>query len=161
MGFTVRPEFTWLQPISSGEIVKTPAVLPNRSVPNAQVIPELAYDDVGEASDWLCDAFGFTERIRVGAHRAQLVFGEGAVIAIERAEDDASTSSVLVRVEDADSHHERAASHGARIVRPPTDYPYGERQYTAEDLGGHRWTFSQSIADVDPRSWGATRINLG
>jgi uncharacterized glyoxalase superfamily protein PhnB len=130
-------------------------------VPNAQVIPELAYDDVGEASDWLCDAFGFTERIRIGAHRAQLVFGEGAVIAIERARDDASTSSVLVRVEDADSHHERAASHGARIVRPPTDYPYGERQYTAEDLGGHRWTFSQSIADVDPRSWGATRINLG
>jgi uncharacterized glyoxalase superfamily protein PhnB len=136
-------------------------VLPNRSVPNAQVIPELAYDDVGEASDWLCDAFGFTERIRIGAHRAQLIFGEGAVIAIERAEDDASTSSVLVRVEDADSHHERAASHGARIVRPPTDYPFGERQYTAEDLGGHRWTFSQSIADVDPRSWGATRINLG
>jgi uncharacterized glyoxalase superfamily protein PhnB len=135
-------------------------VLPNRSVPNVQVIPELAYDDVGEASDWLCDAFGFTERIRIGAHRAQLVYGEGAVIAIERAEDDASTSSVLVRVADADSHHERAASHGARIVRPPTDYPYGERQYTAEDLGGHRWTFSQSIADIDPRSWGATRINL-
>ena len=136
-------------------------MLPNRSVPDAQVIPELAYDDVGEASDWLCDAFGFTERIRIGAHRAQLVFGEGAVIAIERAKDDTSTSSVLVRVEDADSHHERAASHGARIVRPPTDYPYGERQYTAEDLGGHRWTFSQSIADIDPRSWGATRINLG
>jgi hypothetical protein len=34
------------------------------------------------------------------------------------------------------------------------DYPYGERQYTAEDLGGHRWTFSQSIADVAPEEWG-------
>jgi uncharacterized glyoxalase superfamily protein PhnB len=143
-----------------GEIVKTPAVLPNRSVPNAQVIPELAYDDVGEASDWLCDAFGFRERVRIGEHRAQLVFGEGAMIVIERGENEAPASSVLVRVEDADSHYERAESHGARIVRPPTDYPYGERQYTAEDLGGHRWTFSQSIADVDPRSWGATRINL-
>jgi uncharacterized glyoxalase superfamily protein PhnB len=130
-------------------------------VPSVQVIPELAYEDVGEASDWLCSAFGFTERLRIGEHRAQLVFGEGAVIVIERAENDASTSSVLVRVEDADSHHERAAAQGARIVRPPTDYPYGERQYTAEDLAGHRWTFSQSIADVDPLSWGATRINLG
>ena len=130
-------------------------MLSNRSVPAAQVIPELPYDDVGEASDWLCAAFGFTERLRIGNHRAQLVFGDGAVIVVERG-DDASTSSVLVRVEDADSHHARAAEHGARIVHPPTDYPYGERQYTAEDIGGHRWTFSQSIADVDPASWGGT-----
>jgi len=129
-------------------------VIPNRSVPDAQVIPELPYDDVGAASDWLCEAFGFKERLRIGDHRAQLVFGEGAVIAIERGEGDTSRSSVLVRVEDADSHHERAASHGARILHPPTDHPYGERQYTAEDLGGHVWTFSESIADIDPVSWG-------
>jgi hypothetical protein len=25
-----------------------------------------------------------------------------------------------------------------------------------EDLGGHRWTFSQTIADADPASWGGT-----
>jgi uncharacterized glyoxalase superfamily protein PhnB len=31
---------------------------------------------------------------------------------------------------------------------------YGERQYTVEDPGGHRWTFSQSVADVDPADWG-------
>jgi len=35
---------------------------------------------------------------------------------------------------------------------PPTAYPYGERQYTAEESAGHRWTFSQSIGDVDPAS---------
>ena len=128
-------------------------------MPDVQVIPELPYDDVGEASEWLCAAFGLRERLRIGNHRAQLVFGDGAVIAIERG-DEASTSSVLVRVEDANSHHEQAARHGARIVRPPEDYPYGERQYTAEDLGGHLWTFSESIADVDPASWGASEIKL-
>jgi uncharacterized glyoxalase superfamily protein PhnB len=37
---------------------------------------------------------------------------------------------------------------------PPVDYPYGERQYSAVDPGGHVWTFSESIADVDPASWG-------
>lgn len=130
-------------------------MISNRSVPNAQVIPELPYDDVGEASDWLCRAFGFTERLRIGNHRAQLVFGDGAVIVVERG-DDASASSVLVRVEEADSHHQRAASHDALILQPPTDYPYGERQYTAKDIGGHHWTFSQSTADVDPASWGGT-----
>jgi hypothetical protein len=42
----------------------------------------------------------------------------------------------------------------------PADYPLGERQYTAEDPGGHRWTFSESTSDVDPASWGATSINI-
>ncbi len=45
-----------------------------------------------------------------------------------------------------------------RIISPPTDYPYGERQYNVEDLGGHGWTLSQTIADVDPRAWGGILI---
>jgi len=133
-------------------------VIPNRSVPEASVIPELAYDDVAAAAEWLCDAFGFTKRLRIGNHRMQLVFGDGALIVIERGDaagqEGSLTHAVLVRVEDADRHHEQAVTHGARILSPPTDFPYGERQYNAEDLGGHRWTFSQSIADVDPASWG-------
>jgi uncharacterized glyoxalase superfamily protein PhnB len=143
-------------------------VIANRSVPAASVIPVLAYADVAEASDWLCNAFGFRERLRIGEHRAQLVFGDGAVIVTHRGETEgdqrdtsAAMHSVHVRVEDADGHHEQAARCGARILNPPTDYPYGERQYSAEDPGGHRWTFSQSIADVDPASWGATSINIG
>ena len=132
----------------------------NRSVPSAVVIPVLGYDDVARASDWVCNAFGFTQRLRIADHRAQLVFGDGAVILTARDPADTSTHSVHVRVEDAGRHHERASESGARILHPPTDYPYGERQYTAEDLGGHRWTFSQSIADVDPASWGATSINI-
>jgi uncharacterized glyoxalase superfamily protein PhnB len=36
----------------------------------------------------------------------------------------------------------------------PRDFEYGERQYTAQDPAGHQWTFSQTLADVDPASWG-------
>ncbi|HET6866519.1 MAG TPA: hypothetical protein VFH80_11435 [Solirubrobacteraceae bacterium] len=64
--------------------------------------------------------------------------------------------SVLVRVPDAVAHHERALARGVRILAEPRDFSYGERQYTAEDLGGHHWTFSQSIADVAPEDWGGT-----
>ena len=131
----------------------------NRSVPAATVIPELAYADVVEATDWLCRAFGFTVRLRIGNHRAQLVYDRGAVIVMEGGPGDASAHAVLVRVEDADAHHEQALAAGARILNPPTEYPYGERQYTAEDLGGHRWTFSQSVADVDPASWGGALVS--
>jgi uncharacterized glyoxalase superfamily protein PhnB len=133
-------------------------VIANRSVPGASVIPVLAYPDVREATRWLGDAFGFRERLLIGDHRAQLVYGDGAVIVVH-GDDAGGGHSVLVRVDDADAHLQRATEHGARIVNPPTDYPYGERQYTAEDLGGHHWTFSQSIADVDPADWGGVLVD--
>jgi uncharacterized glyoxalase superfamily protein PhnB len=59
-----------------------------------------------------------------------------------------------VRVADARAHCERARENGARIVMEPTDMMYGERQYSAEDLAGHRWMFSETLADVDPQTWG-------
>jgi uncharacterized glyoxalase superfamily protein PhnB len=124
---------------------------PNRSVPASSVIPVLAYADIAAACDWLCDAFGFRERLRVGEHRAQLLYGNGAVIVTQ---GESSPATVHVRVEDAAAHHEHARARGAQITSEPADYPHGERQYTAVDPGGHRWTFSQSIADVDPESWG-------
>jgi uncharacterized glyoxalase superfamily protein PhnB len=140
-------------------------VLSNRSIPSVSVIPELAYPDVVEASEWLCRAFGFAERLRIGDHRVQLVYGEGALVVTELGahpapEADRATHAMLVRVENADAHRKRAAAAGATILDEPTDYPYGERQYNALDLGGHRWTFTQSIADVDPAEWGGTSVNL-
>jgi uncharacterized glyoxalase superfamily protein PhnB len=64
--------------------------------------------------------------------------------------------SVMVRIEDADAHRKRARERGARITQEPSTHPYGERQYTAKDIAGHSWTFSQSVADVGPEEWGGT-----
>ena len=140
-------------------------MIANRSVPSCSIIPELAYEDVRQAVDWLCEVFGFKERLRIGDHRSQLVLGNGAVIIVKRnneAKGSASGAhSVLVRVEDVDRHYELARERRAKILQPPEDYPYGERQYVAEDLGGHRWTFSQSLADVDPSEWGGVLSELG
>ena len=131
-------------------------MIANRSVPGSTIIPELPYPDVLEASDWLRYAFGFRERLQIADHRAQLEYGSGAVIVTQ---GGGGGCSMLVRVEDVDAHHGRAVAAGARIVNPPSDYPYGERQYTAEDPGGHRWTFSESIADVDPADWGGVLVS--
>jgi len=132
-------------------------MLANRSIPRCTVILELAYPDIGEAIDWLCDAFGFTLRLRIANHRAQLNVGDGAVVLTEqRVADGRNSHSVMVRVENVDRHHERARQHGARVLLSPADYPYGERQYSVEDFAGHRWTFSQSVADVHPAEWGGT-----
>ncbi|HWC58970.1 MAG TPA: VOC family protein [Verrucomicrobiae bacterium] len=134
-------------------------MLPNRSIPNAAVIPELAYIDVLAAAKWLCEHFGFRERLRIADHRVQLSVGEGAVIVTQR--DPASgpvgsAHSVLVRIENIDEHYRKTVSKGVRIIHPIKSHPYGERQYTAEDFDGHVWKFSQTLEDVDPASWGGT-----
>jgi uncharacterized glyoxalase superfamily protein PhnB len=133
------------------------ATNPNRSMPASTVIPVLAYPDVRQAAEWLCRAFGFAERLRIGDHRCQLVFGDGAVVVAGGS--PSGLANVMVRVADADAHHQKAVAGGAKVFGPPTDFPYGERQYTAEDPAGHRWTFSQTIADVDPASWGGELIS--
>jgi uncharacterized glyoxalase superfamily protein PhnB len=138
---------------------------PNRSIPQATVIPVLIYPEVREAVEWLSTAFGFSERVRIGEnHRAQLSFGEGAVIVGDVRGDrrppraGEATHSVMVRVQDVDAHCEHARAHGARILMEPKDFEYGERQYTAEDPAGHQWTFSQTLADVAPEQWGGVLL---
>jgi hypothetical protein len=33
--------------------------------------------------------------------------------------------------------------------------PWGLRQYTVDDLAGHRWEFAQHMRDVPAAEWGA------
>jgi predicted enzyme related to lactoylglutathione lyase/uncharacterized glyoxalase superfamily protein PhnB len=150
----------------------------NRSAPLGTMIPKLTYDDVPKAADWLCDVFGFTERLRAGTSHAQLAYGMGGVMLGEsrtgqgfaESPDDARlgpprpnevSTSLTVHVEEVDRHYEHAKQRGARILQPPVTHMYGERQYTAEDFAGYRWTFTQSVADVDPADWGAKVANIG
>jgi uncharacterized glyoxalase superfamily protein PhnB len=134
---------------------------PNRSVPASTVIPVLVYPDVRDAVSWLNAAFGFTERLQIGEnHRSQLSVGDGAVIVADADGDRCPprpgefTHSVTVRVADARAHCEQAREHGARILMEPTDFPFGERQYNAQDPAGHRWTFTETLEDVAPEDWG-------
>lgn len=140
-------------------------MLQNRSIPRAIVIPVLAYPNAPEAAAWLCEAFGFTVRLRVDTHRVQLNVGEGAVIVRELRpyEHNAPLGlghNLTVRIEDADAHCTHARQHGAKILDEPTTHPYGERQYVAQDPAGHLWTFSQSVADLAPEAWGGTSGQL-
>jgi uncharacterized glyoxalase superfamily protein PhnB len=139
---------------------------PNRSIPRSTVVPVLIYPDVREAVAWLSEAFGFAERVQIGEdHRSQMRVGDGAVIIGDVRRDRLPprpgevTHSVLVRVEDAHVHCERARAHGARILEEPRDFEYGERQYAAEDFAGHQWTFSETLADIAPEEWGGKLVS--
>jgi uncharacterized glyoxalase superfamily protein PhnB len=140
-------------------------MISNRSIPRATVIPVLAYPDVNQAAAWLCEAFGFSVRLRIGDHRVQLNSGDGAVTVREMRQVEVNAAlgvgcSVTVRVENIDAHCIRARDHGARITQDPVTHMYGERQYNAVDFAGYSWTFSESVADVHPQDWGGTAEQL-
>ncbi|MFK8035449.1 MAG: glyoxalase [Hyphomicrobiales bacterium] len=47
-----------------------------------------------------------------------------------------------------DAHCAHAKVSGAEIIDGPSDQFYGDRTYRARDIGGHIWTFSQTIKHV-------------
>jgi uncharacterized glyoxalase superfamily protein PhnB len=141
-------------------------MIANRSAPKATVVPILVYEDVAAALDFLTRAFGFTERLRAeyggSITHAQMDVGECAIMIGRqggpfRAPQDSGTVSqyATVHVDDVDAHFAQAKAAGAAILKEPEDMPFGVRQYTAKDIGGHWWTFSQNIRDVAPEEWGA------
>lgn len=141
-------------------------MMTNRSIPDATVIPVLVYPDVRAAVAWLTGAFGFVERVRIGDdHRSQMQVGTdgGVIVADVRGErrvpePGVETHLLKVRVPDVDAQLERARAHGARVLKEPTEYDYGERECTVEDLAGHRWQFTQTLRDVAPEEWGGETV---
>lgn len=137
----------------------------NRSAPLGPVIPELAYSDVSAAAAWLVEVLGFVERVRIGpGHRAQLSFGDGSLIVADLGHGRAAptgseaSQSVMLRVQDVATLCDRVREHGGTILQEPRDFPYGERQCTLLDPGGHRWTLTQTLRDVAPEEWGGIAI---
>lgn len=123
-----------------------------------KILPYLFYENPRAALQWLSEAFGLSERLRLElpngaiAH-AEVEIGGGVVmignVGLRNRERPATVrSSVYVFVDDLDVHHQRAMRAGAAIVEPPADLPFGDRVYLAKDLEGHEWYFAQHIRDV-------------
>jgi uncharacterized glyoxalase superfamily protein PhnB len=137
------------------------------------VVPMLAYEDGVRAIDWLTRAFGFRENedARFMSNgtvtHAELDVGDGSVVFIATPTPDYQSPShhreaceqarrwqdnpwvingVTVTIPDLDAHAERARTAGATILREPEDVSdVGLRVYTAEDLEGHRWMFTEPL----------------
>ena len=137
---------------------------PVAATPEPAIVPYLIVTDTRRALDWYVDALGahrrgepvFMPSGRVG--HAELELSGGLIyIADEAPEvgvaaprpDEGSTVSITAHVRDVDEVTERAVANGARLERPPADYPYG-RNAVIRDPFGHRWYLSTHKEDVTP-----------
>jgi PhnB protein len=122
-----------------------------------RIAPYLLYEDGAAAIDFLTNAFGFEEVMRMeddkgDVNHAELRLGEDTVMLGDPGDDyrnprnaDHSTALVHVYIDDVDGHFERAKAAGAEIVMEPTDQEYGDRRYDAKDPEGHFWSFATPL----------------
>ena len=127
-----------------------------------RISPYLLYEDATAAVAWLSRAFGFVSDARTTmrdgeghVRHAELRYQEGVVMLGHPGPDyrsprstGHSTVNVYVYVDDVDAHYRQAVEAGATVVEEPTDTPYGDRRYGAEDPEGHRWYFATHVRDA-------------
>ena len=121
-----------------------------------RLLPYLAYADAPAALDFLCRAFGFTEKMRMPTADGRIGHAEvelhGNVLMLASCWYPAGIKSprelegvhcqLCCVVDDVDAHYQRAREGGATVIGEPHDEPYG-RTYRAVDPEGHRWIFLQ------------------
>ncbi len=129
----------------------------------------LWYPDAAAAIDWLCRAFGFEVRLKVEGDggridHSELVYGEAVIMTGDLAGKSerfpfmrtpaqvggGNTMNLMIYVDDAEAHCERARAAGAKIVVEPKTTDYGadywaDRGYECVDPGGHHWWFYQRL----------------
>lgn len=126
--------------------------------PTPTIYPRLAYRDEIAAVEFLTRAFGFVERREARMEHpdgtlAWLELGDGLVM-IGRSgpqrhgltspiDADATTTMMMVYVDDVDTHYARAVTQGANVLYQPQDMFWGDRRYEALDHEGHRWHFAE------------------
>ncbi len=131
-----------------------------------RVVPEIVYEDVPKAIDWLTRTFGLRERSDArltgkGFVMSWMEAGDGLIgISSSGGHDVYSpksvgkiTQSVKVYVDDVDRHFEHAKAAGARIVTEIDEGFWGGRYYRAIDLEGHLWEFSQIDRELAAKDW--------
>src|SRR5438093_2170173 len=119
-----------------------------------RILPHLAYEDAPAALAFLCEAFGFKEKMRMPMGDGRIGHAEiayqGAVVMLASCWRPAGIKSpqelpgvhsqICCVVDDVDAHYRHALAAGATIIGEPADQPYG-RTYRAVDPEGHRWIF--------------------
>lgn len=128
------------------------------------VTPYLIVNGGKEALEFYKKAFGAQEIIRMEMPdgrigHSEIRVGDSHVMIADGGCEEAWSDPKALKgtpvimnlyVENVDAWVERASKAGAKVVKPVTDYFYGDRAGMVEDPFGHRWHIATHQEDVSP-----------
>jgi uncharacterized glyoxalase superfamily protein PhnB len=115
--------------------------------------PVLAVHDLERSATWYRDVLGCEIRdpdpgnwtfCRSGEIDFMLGHCPGAVAASDLGDH---SYVAYLRVDDVDAFHDRAVNAGADILKPPTDEPWGMREFGVRSPDGHRFMLGRAITE--------------
>ncbi len=124
--------------------------------------PYLCCRHAAEAIRFYGEAFGAREGYRLADSdgkigHAEIRIGEAVIMLSDEFPElgvrsplalGGSPVTIHVYVEDVDALASRAATAGAKVLRPPENQFYGDRVVKLEDPFGHLWMFASHLEDV-------------
>lgn len=128
--------------------------------PTGTITAELHYKDPAAALEWLSNAFGFETRMIVSGPDSKIIYAETGfgdlAVGIVPEQGDANQSPLAVNGintqvvrfrsdRDVETHCQKARQAGARIVKEPEVFFFGDRTYVVADLEGHLWSFANQV----------------
>ena len=121
------------------------------------ITPYLVAEDASGLIDFLTNAFGAIERMRMPMPDGSVAHAEveigGAAVMLGSAmppEFPPTSAQIHLYVEDVDGAYAQAVAAGASGVAEPADQFYGERIGRVIDPAGNTWTIATHVEDVTP-----------
>jgi predicted enzyme related to lactoylglutathione lyase len=110
--------------------------------------PNLEVADLGPATAFLRDVLGFMVDLDEEAMGLVLLRRDAVGLALVRAANPGvnETTAAYIGVVGVDDLYDHCQRHGAALVTPLTDHPWGLRDFVVEIPGGHRIALGERIS---------------
>ncbi|MFD6396333.1 VOC family protein [Nocardia sp. NPDC060249] len=125
---------------------------------NSHLVPKLLVSDADAAITFYTEALGAQLSLRVAedgvVHHGELTLGSVVFALAQSAEEwgwadpgsvGGSPVLLVLTVADPDATADRMVKHGAEVVIPVGNRPYGKRQGRVKDPFGHLWVLSGEL----------------
>ncbi len=134
--------------------------MPVKPIPEGYhaVTPYLAVDGAGKLLDFVKQAFGADELLRMNTPdgkvgHAEVKIGDSTVMladATTTEQGQAMPTILYLYVEDVHKTYRRAVEAGGVSLREPADQFYGDRNASVRDPVGNQWWIATHVEDVSP-----------
>jgi len=120
------------------------------------VTPSLVVKGAAKLIDFVKEAFGAEETVRMPAPNGEIMhaevrIGDSVVMMNDAMHQSPTISSLLLYVVDVDRVYQRALKAGATSLSEPADMFWGDRMAQVKDEFGNHWSIATHVEDVPPQ----------